>query len=212
MVLDNTKATVAYRCPSCGSLVRSIVGIFSLTADSIKLKCPCGGSHLELSYTRDRKIRLSVPCFICPNPHNFTVSTSVFAEDGAISLVCPFSGVDICFIGGEDAVLERVAESEKELSELLGDAGITDFSKGGKKGGELTDPMVSEIVAYVIKELEDEGALFCGCPDNEGDYEVKIGDAEVTVRCRKCGRLAHLPADSISAARAFLEIDKLTLT
>ena len=68
-----------------------------------------------------------------------------------------------------------------------------------------------KIQAYVIDELRDEGKLYCGCADG-GDFEVKIGDAEVTVRCRKCGRLAHIPADSVSAAHAFLEIDSLTLS
>ena len=211
MVLDNTKTAVAYRCPACGSLVRSIVGIFSLTADSIKLKCPCGGSALDLVYTRDKKIRLSVPCFICPNGHSYTVSTSVFSEKEALSLSCPYSGVDICFIGGEDAVNKRVEESDRELADLLGDKAITDFPTNESEKKELSDPLVLDVVTYVIKELEEEGAIFCGCPEG-GDYEVKIGDAEVTVRCRKCGRLAHIPADSVSAAHAFLLIDNLTLT
>ncbi|MBQ6677461.1 MAG: hypothetical protein IJM71_05370 [Clostridia bacterium] len=211
MVLDNTKTAVAYRCPACGSLVRSIVGIFSLTADSIKLKCPCGGSALDLVYTRDKKIRLSVPCFICPNGHSYTVSTSVFSEKDALSLTCPYSGVDICFIGGEDAVTKRVEESDRELAELLGDASVTDFPTDADEKRELSDPQVLDIVTYVIDELRDEGKLYCGCADG-GDFEVKIGDAEVTVRCRKCGRLAHIPADSVSAAHAFLEIDSLTLS
>ncbi len=211
MVLDNTKTTAAYRCPACGSTVRSIVGIFSLTADAIKVKCPCGGSAMELVYSKDKKIRLTVPCFICPNPHNYTVSTSVFKEDGAISLVCPFSGVDICFIGKEESVLKRMEESDRALGELLGDAAITDLSSLSEERGELSDPQVLEIIEYVVRELEDEGAIFCGCSDG-GDFEVKIGERDLTVRCRKCGRLAHIPTDSISAARAFLEIDNLTLT
>lgn len=210
MILDNTKTTVAYRCPACGSIVRSIVGVFSLTADAIKLKCPCGGSAMEIRYTRDRKVRMTVPCFVCPNPHSFTVSPSVFTGREASTLVCPYSGVDICFTGGEEEVSQRIAQSEAELRELLGDVDVTDFPREEDKK-ELTDPQVMEIVTYVVKELEDEGELTCGCPEG-GDYEVKIGDDHVTVRCRKCGRLAHIPADSISAARAFLEIDHLTLT
>ncbi|MBR3422869.1 MAG: hypothetical protein IKG80_00095, partial [Clostridia bacterium] len=129
----------------------------------------------------------------------------------ALSLACPYSGVDICFIGGEDAVTKRAEESDRELADLLGDVNYTDFPTEGNEKRELSDPQVLDIVTYVIDELRDEGALFCGCPDG-GDYEVKIGDAEVTVRCRKCGRLAHIPADSVSAAHAFLEIDRLTLS
>ena len=48
MVLETKKATVAYRCPHCGCGVISVVDIFSLSADMIKLKCSCGQSELEV--------------------------------------------------------------------------------------------------------------------------------------------------------------------
>ena len=58
MVLDKKETTVAYRCPQCGSWVASIVGVFSLTADMLRLKCPCGESELTIVNTNDKKIRL----------------------------------------------------------------------------------------------------------------------------------------------------------
>ena len=67
MVLNQKETTVAYRCPECGASVMSMVGVFTLTADMIRLKCPCGGSELEIVYTRDKKVRLNVPCFLCPS-------------------------------------------------------------------------------------------------------------------------------------------------
>ena len=41
MVLKEKHTTVAYRCPFCGSGVMSAVGLFGLSADMVKLKCPC---------------------------------------------------------------------------------------------------------------------------------------------------------------------------
>jgi len=69
MILDKKETTVAYRCPDCGAVVMSLVGIFTLTADMIRLKCPCGNSQLEIIYTKEKKVRLNVPCFLCPTPH-----------------------------------------------------------------------------------------------------------------------------------------------
>ena len=80
MVLDKKETTVAYRCPVCGASVMSMIGIFALTADLIKLKCPCGESELELVYTRDKKIRLNVPCLFCPTPHSYIISSQMFFE------------------------------------------------------------------------------------------------------------------------------------
>ena len=211
MVIDKTDATVAYRCPGCGMTVKSVVGIFSLTADAVTLKCPCGGSKMDIQYTKDRKVRLTVPCFLCPNPHSYTLSRSVFTGDGAVGLTCPYSGVEICFIGDGDDVSRRIEESDRELAELLGDADPADLGKLNEGERTLTDPQVLEIVTYVVHELRDEGKLFCGCEDG-GDYEVEIGDDSVTVRCKKCGRSATVPATSVTDAHAFLNADSLTLS
>ena len=74
MILNQKQTTLAYRCPHCGASVTSMVGVFSLSADMIRMKCPCGESDLSVVYTKDKKVRLSVPCFLCPKPHTFTLS------------------------------------------------------------------------------------------------------------------------------------------
>ena len=45
MVISPKQTTIAYRCPVCGTGVISAVGMFSLSADMIKLKCTCGKSE-----------------------------------------------------------------------------------------------------------------------------------------------------------------------
>ena len=117
MVLDKKETTVAYRCPVCGASVMSMIGIFALTADLIKLKCPCGESELELVYTRDKKIRLNVPCLFCPTPHSYIISSQMFFERDLFTIPCNYSGIDICFIGRQDKVQEAMKKSEKELLE-----------------------------------------------------------------------------------------------
>ena len=88
MILNQKQTTIAYRCPHCGATVISLVGVFALTADMLRMKCPCGESELSVVYTKDKKIRLTVPCFLCPTPHNFMVSASLFFSSDILLFPC----------------------------------------------------------------------------------------------------------------------------
>ena len=93
MIVKPNETTVAYRCPECGSGVKSIVGIFSLSADMLKLKCPCGGSSMTIKRTNDDKIRISVPCMVCRRDHEFVISKELFFKNELFinPLLIPFS-------------------------------------------------------------------------------------------------------------------------
>lgn len=120
MILKPLETMLAYRCPKCGECVISPVGSFSLAGDMYKLKCSCGGSEAVLSMTSDDRVRLIVPCIICPNPHNFTVSKKVFFGRELFILECPYSGVAICFTGNAAAIKRAFDGSTKELIEMAG--------------------------------------------------------------------------------------------
>ena len=62
MLLNQKETTVSYRCPACGSWVTGIAGLFTLSADMLRLRCPCGcEEELTLVYTKDKKLRDTVP-------------------------------------------------------------------------------------------------------------------------------------------------------
>ena len=210
MILDKKETTIAYRCPECGASVVGMVGIFTLSADMIRLKCPCGKSELEILYTKDKKIRLSVPCFLCPNPHNFVLSSQIFFEKELFGLACSYSGIDICYIGKTERVQEAMEKSEAELISMLEDASIESLSKTRGENIELTDPQVLDIVMYVVHELADEGKIKCRCED-DGEYEVEIHDDHLTVICQKCGASLDIRTNSLTAATDFLASEELTL-
>ena len=211
MVLDEKKTTVAFRCSECGSSVRSMVGVFALSADMMRLKCPCGGSDLTMVMTKDRKVRLTVPCIVCPTPHVFTVSANVFYGRGLFSLACPYSGLDLCFVGSESEVVAASEEADRELEELLGENSFDDM-KGDRRTPFMTDPQIREIVTFVVADLADEGKIECRCPDGEsGDYQAEVLDDKIVVRCLKCGAAAVIPANSFTAANDFLAVDSLRL-
>jgi len=211
MVLNEKKTTVAYRCPQCGCIVRSMIGVFTLKGDMMRLKCPCGGSDMTM-VNKDDKVNITVPCFVCPTPHSFKVSSSAFFGRGLLKLPCAYTGLDVVFIGNEDSVIKATEEAENELRELLGEEVSLDDIMSSRQNQFLTDPQIREIVTFVLQDLTEEGKIYCKCPDGEhGEYTAEILDEEIVVKCNKCGAAAVVPANSFTAAEDFLNADHLTL-
>lgn len=214
MILNKKETTIAYRCPSCGSSVMSLVGVFALSGDMIKLKCPCGDSELVISYTRDRKVRLTVPCLICPKPHNYTISGSIFFDKEIFTLPCSFSGINMCYIGKQNEVMKSMEETERELIEMLGESGLDDFDNLRDFHKDiLTDPQILDIIMYVIRDLEAEQKIKCGCLNRENNvYDIQVEDTCVVVSCPKCEQSTRIPTDSLINATNFLHSESLELT
>jgi hypothetical protein len=222
MILDSKETTVAYRCPKCGKIIKSLVGIFALTGDLIKLKCDCGGSELSLVKTNDGKVRITTPCIVCASPHNFVLSTNTFFSSDVFRYSCPYSGIDLCFIGDEKKVGEAANEADEALLKLLNEAGVTDFQTFAEakeaddeaNSGEYADPQMQSIVHFMLCELEDEGNISCRCPSH-GKYEFKFVGKNldsVLIYCTECSASVSIPLPDAIAANAFLHIDKLRLT
>ncbi|MBR6917778.1 MAG: hypothetical protein IKN38_06295, partial [Clostridia bacterium] len=172
MILENKMTAVAYRCPSCGQTVKSMVGAFSLNADMLKLKCPCGESEMTVEKKKDGKFRLTIPCFLCPRPHIYTVSDSIFFGKEVFAYPCSYTGVDVGFSGSLEKVEEAVKESDIALEEMFGDASFDDVSCA-ERDNVFDDPQILDIVLYVIGDLAEEGKIFCGC-EEKGEYEVAL--------------------------------------
>ncbi|MBQ4561165.1 MAG: hypothetical protein IJA55_02395 [Clostridia bacterium] len=217
MILDSKETTVAYRCPHCGAGVMSVVGVFSLTGDMIKLKCSCGKSELILQYTKEKSVRITAPCIICPKPHNYTVSTGVFFSKELFRLGCTYTGLDICFIGSKDAVLEALKENESMLLGMFEEAGVTSLD-GLHKDNSLDsadDPFVDDVIRFMLIELRDEGNIHCNCSSDElprYNFEFVAPEYEnIRVFCETCGAQVVIPMTSAINAEAFLGVDELYL-
>ena len=225
MVLDVKQTTVAYRCPECGAGVMSPVGMFALSADMVKLKCTCKKSEMSLIYRKDNHtVRISVPCIFCDKPHNFTVNSSLFFSKELFVLPCPYSDINVGFIGEENIVKSELARTELELLDMLEQNGIEDFKSLHGEEEIFTDPQVFDIVTYVINDLDAEGKIFCSCHPNgreplpDGVYEredcsygVDVTSEGIKVTCAECGDSVIIPTDSLLGAHAFLNADKLIL-
>ncbi len=225
MVIESKQTTLAYRCPECGGGVISLVGLFSLSADMIKLKCSCRESDMQVVYRREEnQMRLSIPCIFCRKPHTYNISSNMFFSKDIFLLPCPYSDINIGFVGEENRVKAELARTELELLDMLEENGITDFKSLHGDEEDMPDPQVMDVIAYIVRELDAEGRIFCSCypegreplPDGELDredssYSVAMTDNGVEIACTKCGAKKNIPTDSMLTAHAFLNSDFLKL-
>ena len=213
MVLEPKQTTVAYRCPRCGAGVMSVVGLFNISADMVKLKCDCGGSEMIVRRMKDGKINFTVPCILCPEPHRFTLSSNNFFTKDIFVLPCPYSGINIAMMGESNKVKAELARTELELLDMLEKSGINNFDE--IKGEQtLSDPQVLEILLYIIKELDEEGKIYCNCPaenENEKEYEIEFLRESMKISCKCCGASKEIPTASLIDAHEFLHADSLKL-
>ena len=206
---------IAYRCPSCGAVVHGFIGNFAFSADMLRLKCPCGQSELVATISPDReKVRLEVPCLFCGQSHHYTVSRPLFFGERLFLLNCPYTNMDICFLGSEEEVSGALTQAEGDLARLLGDLGLEKLSELQPQDMDpdevLPDARVYDIVRYVVKELEAEGSIDCPC--HGGEYELAVTDRGIAVYCPACHASYTFRTDSVSAAEDFLSCDSLTLS
>lgn len=213
MVLDPKQTTVAYRCPACGAGIMSAVGLFALSADMVKLKCTCGESEMTVVYSKDGKVRLTVPCMVCPKPHTFTLNSSLFFGKELFAMQCPYSDLNVACIGETNQVKAELARGELELLDLLEQSGVKSFDSLKNDEESLTDPQILDVVMFVIHDLDAEGKIFCRCDpaDNGRQYDAEVLNDGVRVSCRKCGAERLIPTDSCLGAHAFLNADALHL-
>ncbi len=215
MVLEAKNTTLAYRCPQCGKNILSMVGVFALTGDLIKLKCDCGESELTIQHQKDGKVRLSVPCFFCPRPHQYVLSPNVFFSRELFSLECAYSGLDICFVGSQEKVLEATASSDAAFAEMLKNAGITDLSQLREEQEEeddFLDPQVESIAALTVENALEEGKLYCNCPaGTERDVQFEFLADSLLIYCKTCGATRIYPVSNMTTAMAFMDIKEIDL-
>ena len=216
MVVSPKQTRIAYRCPHCNTTVFGLIGKFALSADMLRLKCPCGKSELTITYTQEKKVRLSVPCLFCASEHSYLLSQSVFFERELFLLGCPYTNMDICFMGEEKKIDEALEENKKELQKLLEHLGLSSLSelRGEDEEDEddepyLSDAQIYDIIRVLVADLSEEGEITCPC--NGGRYECEIAPHGIRVFCPECHAEHFFRAESVGDAQEFLHCSHIDL-
>ena len=214
MVIEPKKRNIAYRCPECGTSIIGLVGRFALSANLVRLKCNCeGAGALDIGITNDKKIRLSVPCLFCKQNHSYNVSEGVFFDREKFLLNCPYSGMDIAFIGDEAELEVELKRTEEEINRLmmsLEAEELSDIQPEDMTEDEiLPEPGVYDTLRFIIKDLEDEGKLICPC--GKGGYDLRFTDSGIQVYCESCGATYNFTSVTPSAVEEYLYLDEIRL-
>lgn len=214
MAVLPTQRHIAYRCPDCGEAVVGLVGRFALSANMLRLKCSCGSEmSLDMNIISGEKIRLSVPCLYCRQNHSYVVSEALFFDKDRFLLNCPYSGMDIAFLGDEDVVNHEIIRTGEELSALMKNLEAEELSdlqpEDMDESEVLPDPAVYNVLKFLIKDLEEEGNLHCPC--GEGPYDIRFTDTGLQAFCERCGATYDFEAKTITMAEEYLLIDSITL-
>lgn len=214
MALNPKKRSIAYRCPDCGTSIIGLVGKFALTANMLRLKCSCEGApSLDVGITGEGKIKLSVPCLFCKQNHTYVVTEGIFFERDLFLASCPYSGMDIAFIGEEEKIDAELSRTEAEIERLLTSLEaeeLSDLQPHDMSEDEiLPDPAVYDTLRFVVKDLEEEGRVKCLC--DKGRYDLRFAPDGIQVYCENCGATHTFGATSPSLAEEYLLIDSLLL-
>ena len=203
---------IGYRCSACGGATLGLLGGVARLSDMLRVKCTCGASALDIQKKKDGKLHLSVPCVYCRDSHGFTLSFDEGRED-LVKLPCPFSNMDIAFIGDEKSVSEGLDRTGEELSRVIASfegETLSDIQPTDADEGEICDPRLYDTVNFIVRDLEAEGAVRCPCKATK--VNLRFTDDGIQVLCESCGASYTFYAKSEAMAESYLTLDKIELS
>lgn len=209
--MDLQTTTVAFICPSCGSSVVKDINIFSLSG-GLDISCRCGET-LTLKVNADRKVTLSVPCLACPENHTTRLSSASFFQKDLFTVQCPYTALDICYIGKRDNVLKALEDNKKYLEETFAeqqgaDAPEDDVLK--EMYDRYDNPMVMNDVLLMIRDFITDGAIVCDCGSLD-KLRIDIARDHVLLSCNGCGKSRKIRALTENDVTYLCELDKIEL-
>ena len=229
MILPSRENAITYRCPRCGSHVLSMMGVFRLSGDLIKLKCSCGDSKMTITRQPGDKIALEVPCIFCEESHRYVIDRKQLFSQKPFSLTCRVTGMDVCCVGDEDTVKKYAEDSDEKLDAILKECGFASLeeylmrmaSARAEQGMEDEDRFEEdevlvdegEVIAaadFILAELDEDDKILCGC-EGKGDYAYSYRDGYLQCFCKKCGSEKDIPIRTGAELRQFLDIDEIEL-
>ncbi len=200
--------TIGYICPRCRQPVIVERTVFSLCASKSEVVCPCGKSILTIR-PEETEFRLSVPCAFCKEEHKAVVPERAFLHQKAISMACPASGLDCCYVGEEQLVFAAMKRLEEAMDQVDEQKGETEEGQGERKPGTFLNDLVMEEVLEELKEIAGRGGVSCECGSEK--WRIRIHYSSLELTCAHCGGSLRIPAATQSDITDLCCKDKLVI-
>ncbi len=201
-MLIDTSITIAYKCTSCGSFEFFNVSMFTLTyRKSCVLPCRCRKSCVSIKQEGEGSYLISIPCIGCDNEHTYLIAKKPMLLGETVVLNCPETGMQICFIGRDEAVRRKVDSLEEEFDELMDTYGYENYFRN------------TQVMFDTLNHIHDialKGNLSCECGDSEIEL-VLLSDC-ILLRCGRCGGSQTIPAAKNEDLREVLKKSQFFIT
>jgi hypothetical protein len=183
-MLIDTSITIAYKCTSCGSFEFFNVSMFTLTyKKNCGLSCRCRKSCISMEQEGGNGYLVNIPCIGCGNEHTYLITKKSMLLGETTVLNCPETGMQICFIGRDEAVRRKVDSLEEEFDELMDTYGYENYFRN------------TQVMFDTLNHIHDialKGNLSCECGDS--DIELVLLSDCILLRCGRCGGNRIIPA------------------
>lgn len=201
MIID-TGMTIAYKCSSCGTYEYFSASLFGLMQKKeCCLTCRCKRSGITVSEKASLKFNIRMQCIACGNEHSFEVDAKECINRGIVVFYCHQTGIQLCFIGKDIQVRQKIDSLEKELDEMIDTFGYDSYFKN-------TRVMFDSLNR--IHDIAEQGNLICECGSN--DVELVLLSDRIQLKCSRCPGTSIVHAASNEDLKDVLRIQQIFLS
>ncbi|NLV35607.1 MAG: hypothetical protein GXY17_02890 [Clostridiaceae bacterium] len=200
-MLIDTSVTIAYKCTSCGSFAFFNASLFTLLyKKNYSLSCHCKKSSISVRQEGENSFFVRIPCIGCDHEHVYMISGRSILLGKPLSISCPETGMQIFFIGTDEAVQKKVDSVEEELDNLIDTYGYESYF-------ENTRVMFDTLNR--IHDIALSKNLYCEC-DSTDIGLVLLPDC-ILLHCAKCGSRKIIPAAKNKDLKDILAISHIMI-
>lgn len=201
-MIVETGITIAYKCSSCGTYEFFNASLFKLIQKKeCFLTCRCKGSGIAISEKAYLKFSIKIHCIACGGSHSFDVEAKELINRGINVFYCPKTGIQLCFVGNDNQVRQKIDSLEKELDEMIDTFGYESYFKN-------TRVMFDSL--NHIHDIAERGNLACECGSN--DIELVLLSDKIQLKCKKCPGSIIVHAASNEDLKDILGIQQIYLS
>ncbi|RCX12347.1 hypothetical protein DFR58_12236 [Anaerobacterium chartisolvens] len=202
-MLIETSITIAYRCSSCGSFEFFYLPLFKLFGDRhYHAACRCGKSGITITHENlgQNNYKIKLGCIGCGMDHALELKRRELLKNKLNVFYCPHTGIQICFIGNDESVRNKVDSVEREYDSLIDKLGYDDYF-------ENTRVMLDSL--NLIHDIAESGNLGCECGNK--DIELNLLSDKISLSCKKCSGFITIQASSNEDLKNVLSAKKIIL-
>lgn len=200
-LIIHTFITIAYKCCSCGGFDFSSISLFeALHKGRVYHNCRCGKSGFVLTSARYQKREIGLSCIACGKKHKFELNLRDILNGETRVFYCPDTGIQLCFMGNDIQVREKIDDLERELDDMMDTLGYESY---------FTNTRVMYDSINRIHEIAEQGNLICECGNR--DVGLTLLADKILLRCKKCTGETMIRAASNEDLKVILRTQQIFL-